>query len=234
MARSTTKGREGIRYGDARQALLDVVGAQLAIRGPRAVVLADICEELDLSPALVNYHFGGRDRLLAEAVVHEHAKLVEGMNAATFAVTSSAEDQFRARFRYRFDWTTAHPGIDSMLNYTHVLDPVGEILTQEFEARVSEITISDMGGLSATVAALYHGHPINHELTADDPLYRPEFADLTAFVALSALGAATFLTGNHPGSASLSAKYPALLASLRDDFTTRVIAHLHFEFTQLV
>ena len=234
MARSTTKGREGIRYGDARQALLDVVGAQLAIRGPRAVVLADICEELDLSPALVNYHFGGRDRLLAEAVVHEHAKLVEGMNAATFAVTSSAEDQFRARFRYRFDWTTAHPGIDSMLNYTHVLDPVGEILTQEFEMRVSEITISDMGGLSATVAALYHGHPINHELTADDPLYRPEFADLTAFVALSALGAATFLTGNHPGSASLSAQYPALLASLRDDFTTRVIAHLQFEFTQLV
>ena len=233
MARSSTKGREGIRYGDARQALLDAVGAQLAIRGPRAVVLADICEELDLSPALVNYHFGGRDRLLAEAVVHEHAKLVEGMNAATFAVTSSAEDQFRARYRYRFDWTTAHPGIDSMLNYTHVLDPVGEILTQEFEARVSEITISDMGGLSATVAALYHGHPINHELTADDPLYRPEFADLTAFVALSALGAATFLTGNHPGSASLSAKYPALLASLRDDFTTRVIAHLQFEFTQL-
>ncbi len=233
MARSTTKGRERIRYGDARQALLDAVGAQLAVRGPRAVVLADICEELDLSPALVNYHFGGRDRLLAEAVVHEHAKLVEGMNAATFAVTSSAEDQFRARFRYRFDWTTAHPGIDSMLNYTHVLDPVGEILTQEFEARVSEITISDMGGLSATVAALYHGHPINHELTADDPLYRPEFADLTAFVALSVLGAATFLTGNHPGSASLSAQYPALLASLRDDFTTRVIAHLHFEFTQL-
>lgn len=233
MARSSTRGREGIRYGDARQALLDAVGAQLAIRGPRAVVLADICEELDLSPALVNYHFGGRDRLLAEAVVHEHAKLVEGMNAATFAVTSSAEDQFRARFRYRFDWTTAHPGIDSMLNYTHVLDPVGEILTQEFEARVSEITISDMGGLSATVAALYHGHPINHELTADDPLYRPEFADLTAFVALSALGAATFLTGNHPGSASLSAKYPALLASLRDDFTSRVIAHLQFEFTQL-
>ena len=233
MARSTTKGREGIRYGDARQALLDAVGAQLAIRGPRAVVLADICEELDLSPALVNYHFGGRDRLLAEAVVHEHAKLVEGMNAATFAVTSSAEDQFRARFRYRFDWTTAHPGIDSMLNYTHVLDPVGEILTQEFEKRVSEITISDLGGLSATVAALYHGHPINHKLTADDPLYRPEFADLTAFVSLSALGAATFLTGNHPGSASLSAQYPALLASLRDDFTTRVIAHLHFEFTQL-
>ncbi len=234
MARSKTKGQEGIRYGEARKALLDAVGAQLAIRGPRAVVLADICEELDLSPALVNYHFGGRDRLLAEAVVHEHAKLVEGMNAATFAVTSSAEDQFRARFRYRFDWTTAHPGIDSMLNYTHVLDPVGEILTQEFEARVSQITISDMGGLSATVAALYHGHPINHELTADDPLYRPEFADLTAFVALSALGAATFLTGNHPGSASLSAQYPALLASLRDDFTTRVIAHLHFEFTQLL
>ena len=233
MVKPSTEGGNGIRYGDARQVLLDTVGAQLAIHGPRAVVLADICQELDLSPALVNYHFGGRDRLLAEAVVHEHAKLVQEMNAVTFATTTSAEDQFRARFRYRFDWTTSHPGIDSMLNYTHVLDPVGEILTQEFEARASEITISDMAGLAATVAALYHGHPIDHELTADDALSRPEFADLTAFVALSVLGAATFLTGNHPGSASLSAKYPALLASLRDDFTTRTIDHLRFEFSKL-
>ena len=233
MIPASTPEQTGLHYGGARQAILDAVGARLAVAGPRAVVLADICHELDVSPALVNYHFGGRDRLLAEAVVHEHAKLVEEMNAATFAVTSGAEDQFHARFRFRFDWTATHPGIDSMLNYTHVLDPVGEILTQEFEARVSEITISDMAGLAATVAALYHGHPIDHELTADDPLSRPEFADLTAFVALSALGAATFLTGNHPGSASLSAKYPALLASLRDDFTTRVIEHLRFEFTKL-
>ena len=70
-------------------------------------------------------------------------------------------------------------------------------------------------------------------MTADDPLYRPEFADLTAFVALSALGAATFLTGNHPGSSSLSAAYPAILATLRDEFTSRLIAHLRFEFASL-
>ena len=37
MARSTSQEQRGIRYGDARQTLLDAVGAQLAIRGPRAV-----------------------------------------------------------------------------------------------------------------------------------------------------------------------------------------------------
>ena len=233
MIPASTPEQTGLHYGGARQAILDAVGARLAVAGPRAVVLADICHELDVSPALVNYHFGGRDRLLAEAVVHEHAKLVEEMNAATFAVTSSAEDQFHARFRFRFDWTATHPGIDSMLNYTHVLDPVGEIINEEFEARAAEIMTSDMGGLSATIAALFHDRPIDHELTADDPLYRPEFADLTAFVALSALGAATFLTGNHPGSSSLSVTSPAILATLRDEFTSRLIAHLRFEFASL-
>jgi AcrR family transcriptional regulator len=212
-----------LSYGDARDALIDATARELAAKGPRGVVLADICAELDLSPALVNYHFGNRNVLLAEAVATAHRRLVDDMNEITLRPHATAENQFRARFDFRFDWTRDHPGIDSMLNYTHVLDPSGAVLSTAFQERIGQTTSDDMAGLATCVAALYHGHPMTELIGADHPLFRPEFADVTAYVALSALGAATFLTGNHPGSTPLAAQFPALIASLRDDFTTRLM-----------
>ena len=67
---TTAADTADIGYGDARQAILEATGREIATKGPRGVVLSEICQRLDVSPALVNYHFGGRDGLLAEAVLH--------------------------------------------------------------------------------------------------------------------------------------------------------------------
>ncbi|MDA3014400.1 MAG: helix-turn-helix domain containing protein [Actinomycetota bacterium] len=234
MARhSSHSAGTALPYGDARQALIDATVHELATKGPRGVVLAEICLELDISPALVNYHFGNRDNLLAEAVVVAHRRLVDDMNEITLRPHASAEDQFRARFDYRFDWTRDHPGIDSMLNYTHVLDPSGRVLSNEFQERIGQTTSDDMAGLATCVAALHHGRPMTELIGAEHPLYRPEFADVTAYVALSALGAATFLTGHHPGSTPLATRFPALIASLRDDFTTRIMDSVRNQLSPL-
>lgn len=220
-------------HGDARRALLDAVGADLAVRGPRGVVLAEICEALELAPAIVNYHFGSRDRLLAEAVVHEYAKLVDTMNTSTLTITSSAEDQFRERFAIRFRWTTDHAGIDSMLNYTHVLDPSGTVLTADLQDRMGTLATLDMSGLTTCLVGMFHDTVVNELIDTDHPLYDPRISELTAFVALSGLGAATFLTGQHPGSVPLATQFPVILATMRDEFTTRLIAHLRCEFEQM-
>ena len=203
--------------------MIDATARELATKGPRGVVLADICAELDLSPALVNYHFGNRNVLLAEAVATAHRRLVDDMNEITLRPHATAEEQFRARFDFRFDWTRDHPGIDSMLNYTHVLDPSGAVLSADYQLRIGETTADDMSGLATCVAALHYERPMTEIVDGAHPLWRHEFADVTAYVALSALGAATFLTGNHPGSTPLAAQFPALIASLRDDFTTRLM-----------
>jgi AcrR family transcriptional regulator len=230
-ARSRSESRPA--HGDARRALLDAVGADLATRGPRSVVLAEICDALGLAPAIVNYHFGNRDRLLAEAVVHEYDKLVDEMNTSTLSITTSAEDQFRERFAIRFRWTANHAGIDSMLNYTHVLDPSGTVLTADLQERMGTLTTSDMSGLSTCLVGMFHNTVVNELVTTDHPLYDPRVAEVTAFVALSALGAATFLTGQHPGSVPLATQFPVILATMREEFTTRMIAHLRCEFDQM-
>ena len=204
--------------------MIEATSRELATKGPRGVVLADICTKLDLSPALVNYHFGNRDNLLAESVAAAHRQLVDHMNEVTLAPHATAEDQFRARVNYRLDWTRDHPGIDSMLNYSQVLDPSGCVLSERLQEQIGQNTSDDMAGLATCVAAIHYNQPMAEIVDGDHPMWRHEFADVTAYVALSALGAATFLTGHHPASTPLATEYPALIATLRSDFVTRLIA----------
>jgi len=230
---SPTTGNDELGYGDARQAILEATGRAIATKGPRGVVLSEICQQLDVSPALVNYHFGGRDGLLAEAVLFEHRRLVLAMNELTLSITTSGEDQFRQRFSYRFDWTRANPGFDSMLNHTHLIDPSGDVMNTRLQAEIGAITTLDMQGIVTCIAGMYHDTVLNELITDTDPLWHPEFADITAFVGLAAVGAATFVTGNHPGSTPLAMQFPAILASLQESFVDRLIDSIRNQFTRI-
>lgn len=232
-SRITAADASDLAYGDARLAILEATGREIATKGPRGVVLSEICQRLEVSPALVNYHFGGRDGLLAEAVLHEHRKLVLAMNELTLAVTTSAEDQFRQRFAYRFEWTAANPGFEPMLNHTSVIDPSGDIMNSRLQDAIGEVTALDVRGLATCVAGMYHDTVLTELITDQDPLYRPEFADITAFVALAAIGALTFLTGHHPGSTPLAMQFPALLADLQASFMDRLVDSVRCQFARL-
>ena len=230
---TTAADTADIGYGDARQAILEATGREIATKGPRGVVLSEICQRLDVSPALVNYHFGGRDGLLAEAVLHEHRKLVIAMNELTLAVTTSGEDQFRQRFAHRFEWTAANPGFEPMLNHTSVIDPSGDVMNSRLQAAIGEVTTLDLRGITTCIAGMYHDTALTELITDHDPLYRAEFADITAFVALAAVGALTFATGHHPGSTPLAMQFPALLADLQSSFMDRLVDSVRCQFARI-
>jgi AcrR family transcriptional regulator len=230
---SPVQSKDDLGYGDARQAILEATGREIATKGPRGVVLSEICQRLELSPALVNYHFGGRDGLLAEAVLFEHRRLVQAMNDLTLSITTSGEDQFRERFKYRFDWTRANPGFDSMLNHTHLIDPSGDVMNTRLQTEIGAVTTLDMQGITTSIAGMYHGTVLNELITDSHPLWHPEFADITAFVGLAAIGAATFVTGNHPGSTPLAMQFPAILASLQESFVDRLVDSIRCQFDRI-
>ena len=60
-----------------RAALVEATLDSLGELGPSGVHPADICEELGLSKALVNYHFGSRDGLVAEAMALGYERCVD-------------------------------------------------------------------------------------------------------------------------------------------------------------
>jgi AcrR family transcriptional regulator len=233
MAKRPRKSSHQVGYGDSGQAILDAVTEVLAVRGPGAVMVGEICKERGISPSLVNYHFGSRERLLAEAVVREHEKLVAEMNHITSTTLSSPEEQLKARIMHRVAWTTQHPGIDSMVNYSHIIDPVGEVLQGELAERVAACTISDMAGLHTSVYGMYLDQALDRqpaELGYEDVF---ELVDITAFLALGCLGLATWMSGHHPASRALGLGHPDTMLFLADSYVTRLIRNVRTEVDQV-
>ena len=228
-----SKKSDDIGYGASGQAILDAVGKVLATQGPSAVMVGEICKEIGVAPSLVNYHFGGRERLLAAAVVHEFESLVAEMNRITYSTTTSAEDQLRNRIRYRLEWTAAHPGIDSMINYSHIIDPVGTVMQGELDTRIGQCTISDMVGLHTSVYGMYTGQVLDRPVATDESDQYPELFEITGYVALSALGLATWMTGHHPANRSVADEQPETVTHLADTFVERLIRHVRQELDGL-
>ncbi|MEN9804417.1 MAG: hypothetical protein RIS41_1264 [Actinomycetota bacterium] len=233
MSRSPRRPTNDVGYGDSGQVILDAVTKVLAQRGPGAVMVGEICKEHGISPSLVNYHFGSRERLLAEAVVREHEKLVNEMNHITFTTLSSPEEQLRARIMHRVAWTTQHPGIDSMVNYSHIIDPVGEVLQGVLAERVAACTISDMAGLHTSVYGMLIDQALDRppaELGYEDVF---ELVDITAYLALGCLGLATWMSGHHPASRALGFEHPDTMLFLSDSYVTRLIRNVRTEVDQV-
>lgn len=229
MSKRQTKPSSSRGYGAASDLILAAVGEALAMQGPAAVNVGEICSQLGVSPSLVNYHFGSRERLMALAVVREAEKLVEDMATLTYAPWDSPEDQLIARIKFRMEWTQNHPGIDSMMNYSHIIDPVGEILQGELEARIAAFTLADATGLHTSVYGMYLGRALErpaHELGLEDV---PELAAITGFLSLGCIGLATWMTGQHPASRALGFERPETMLFLADSSIERLVRTVRTE-----
>jgi AcrR family transcriptional regulator len=233
MPRRSASHSNHVGFGDSGSAILDAATRVLAMNGPGAVMVGEICKDLGISPSLVNYHFGSRERLLAEAVVREHEKLVAEMNRITFTTLSSPEEQLRARIVHRVAWTTRHPGIDSMVNYSYIIDPVGEILQGELAERVAACTVSDMAGLHTSVYGMFLDRALDGfpaDLGYDEVF---ELVDITAYLALACLGLATWMTGHHPASRALGFEHPDTMLYLSDSYVARLIRNVRSDVDQV-
>jgi len=214
------------RYGDAREAILTATGDQLSKFGPNAVLLGELCQQLGLSPSLVNYHFGNRERLLAEAVIHEMEECVAEMNRLTFTSTEDPIPQLRSRIEFRLKWTEQHPGIEAMTNYAFILDPAGEILTGDMAARVGQVTASDLAALHAVLYGIFEQKPRRGPVRETELYAVPELIELTAYVALSVLGVMTWATGQHPSAGTLAEEQAEVSRHAQRLFVDRLMRHI--------
>lgn len=215
-----------LRYGDSRRAILEATGETLSKYGPNAVNIGELCQRLGLSPSLVNYHFGNRNGLLAEAVVHEMEECVAEMNRRTFTFDGDPVRQLRERIEFRLAWTADHAGIEAMTNYAFIMDPAGEILTGEMEVRAGQVTASDLTALHAVLYGIYEGKTRRAPVRETEALAVPELLDLTAYMALAVLGVMTWATGQHPSNRTLTEEQGAVTRNAQRTYVDRLIRHI--------
>ena len=122
-------GRDGTVHGvperiqrrsSARDQLITAAVEHLSVHGPAGLQPQEICQELGLSKALVNYHFGGREGLIAEAMVVGYERYVEVLMEAADAAGPDQVARLMAWIDRQVEWTTEHRGLAAALDFPDV------------------------------------------------------------------------------------------------------------------
>jgi len=112
-----TKRDKFVAHADGRRAILERTIELVHEMGPASVHPNEICAELGLSKSLVNFHFGGRDGLLAEAIASSYVAYVTTLQVAAEAAGPDPVARLLGWVEAQVEWTSAHPGLAAALHF---------------------------------------------------------------------------------------------------------------------
>lgn len=102
-----------------RDALVEAAIKSIALEGAARTHPKDLAAALGLSKSLVNFHFGGRDGLIAEAVATSYERYVDLIWAAAESAGTDPVARLFAWIDEQIEWTAANPGLAAALNFPY-------------------------------------------------------------------------------------------------------------------
>jgi AcrR family transcriptional regulator len=177
---------------NARSQLVETAIRHLSVQGPSGVQPQEVCRELGLSKALVNYHFGGRDGLILEAMATAYDEYVELLSAAADAAGDDPVDRLFAWIDRQVEWTSANPGVAAALDFPGLVGGAGA--HPEAEQRLVAAGTRNFANLQTLVRAARA-----HLLGVADPadLDAAEVGLTGAVIGWLTLGMSVWVGGNH-------------------------------------
>jgi AcrR family transcriptional regulator len=184
---------------------VDMVGRT----GPASFSAKDLCADLGIAPSLINYHFGSRDRLLAEATVVAYAAYTDRVWESVEAADRDPESRLRAWITSAVSWQVSYRGLGVILNYPTSSLEISRVIEEEFRSTLTQhaelhlarliMLVRDLrrGAVSALPLAL---NAIPREQLLDD-FTAIELASSTGW---SVLGLAVWMAGQHMPSEGIS------------------------------
>jgi len=113
---------------DGRQALIDAAIGSIAERGAARTHPKDLTQALGLSKSLVNFHFDGRDGLLAEAIATALERHVDELRQSVASAGTAPMARLLAWIDAVLSWTAANPGIAAAAAYPELVAAVPDHL----------------------------------------------------------------------------------------------------------
>lgn len=126
----------------------------LTTRGPVAVLPKEVCEELGLSKALVNYHFGSRSGLVAEAMVLGSRRHLDELGAAVDAISDDPERRLFAWLERHLEWAVDNPGLVAALDFVDMVSGADDEFPVDARAALVELGAQHLRLLTSLVAAV--------------------------------------------------------------------------------
>jgi len=181
-----------IPRSQARAALVEAALAQLRTSCPLGVRPHELCRDLHLSKALVNYHFGSRDGLVAEAMALGYERYVDTLWTAAVATGPEPLDRLMAWINAQIDWTVTNAGLAAALNFS-TFYARGAAAESASVARMHDAGVRNFANLqrlvkAAGAAVRADGAPAPDAVTVGLD---------AAVIGWATLGLSVWLAGNH-------------------------------------
>jgi len=192
VRRPSPASERTIPRSQARAALVEAALGQLRASGPSGVRPHELCRDLHVSKALVNYHFGSRDGLVAEAMALGYERYVDTLWSAADAAGPEPLDRLMAWINEQIDWTVANAGLAAALNFS-TFYARGAAAESAAVARMHDAGVRNFANLQRLVKAAGTAVRVDATATPDAVTVGLD----AAVIGWATLGFSVWLAGNH-------------------------------------
>jgi len=188
-----------------RRKLLLLTMREVALVGPATFNTMGVCDTLDISYPMVNYYFGNRDGLIAEAGHLTYLRYVQKLWDSVEAAPQTPRDRLLAWMYAHLRLNVEIRGWGAVLNYPRFSATIEEILDERFGAEHRHHFELNMARLTRLILDVRDGVVSAFPFGVDDfpretMLAEDDVVRLAATISWATLGIAVWRSGRHTPS----------------------------------
>jgi AcrR family transcriptional regulator len=170
--------------------------------GPTTFNAKEVCEVLEVTPSLINHHFGGRDELIAEATFMCYRNYVSLLWKSVEEAPKTPRDRLRAWIETQIYWSTTMRGWGPILNYPTSSLEITKLIEERFQSEMTKHAELNMARLIVLVGDVRRNKISNADFQLGKipklKLIRDvSVAALAASIGWSTLGISVWNAGRH-------------------------------------
>jgi AcrR family transcriptional regulator len=185
--------------------------------GPVDFNSGNICDLLDLKHPMVNYYFGSRDGLIAEATVYAHRGWSDKLLDAVRKAPKNAEKRLRAYIAAELEWSENMKAMSLLVQYPLMSEHVRKIIDKGYALEMRTDFEYHLSMLTTLIIELRSGK--NSALNFDKTNFiRAEYVPTNP---KEVLAATSFAWSVH-GLSTWRSGYHSASSKIRKEFATRL------------
>lgn len=189
-----------------------MLAVDLIVReGPADFNALRICEDLGLKAPTVNYHFGGRDGLFAEAAWWAYQMWTRQVDEAFRSAPANPRARLRAFVEGEVAWARRMGGMHLVINYPQISSRAGELVAEQHGDAMATFFEYHLALITATVRDIHRGTV--HALDFDESsipkaefLLTPKYLLTATQISWATHGLATWSAGRHAPTRPLTSR----------------------------
>jgi AcrR family transcriptional regulator len=190
-----------------RQKMVYVAIDDVSRVGPSTFNAIAVCDVLQVSYSLVNFHFGSRDELLAEAAAIVYQRHITDLWKLIKGAKRTPEDRLRAWMEGTIDSFSRMGGWGSVINYPTASLQINELVNSRYGTLMTDLEEINMARLYTLVSDVKKKKISDTvyeigELPTEQLLKDSSMGTLAASVGFSTLGVAVWSSGRHLNQAA--------------------------------